>query len=220
MDGDRVDAQVELGGYLLVGFAGDNVLEDFEFARGEACVTFALEISGEGNLRIENGFAFGNFLDGSDEVEIHRVFQDVAAGAGFERLADERVFGMHAEHEDGDVGKFGENAAGGFDAVDLRKGAIHNDDGGVELLGELNGLEAVAGLAYDVERGYHRRGAGKRLASRREFRRVRAWRRDRCRFGLPRGESLCRDLRLRESGRWIRIAGESRLLWRRNAARR
>jgi len=36
MDGDGVDAQVELGGDLLVGFAGDNVLEDFEFARGEA----------------------------------------------------------------------------------------------------------------------------------------------------------------------------------------
>jgi len=34
------------------------------------------------------GFALCNFLDGSDEVEIHRVFQDVAAGAGFERLAD------------------------------------------------------------------------------------------------------------------------------------
>jgi len=29
-------AQVELGGALLVGFAGDNVLEAFEFERGEA----------------------------------------------------------------------------------------------------------------------------------------------------------------------------------------
>src|SRR5258707_11591764 len=123
MDGDGVDAQVELGGDLLVGFAGDNVLEDFEFARGEAGVAFALEISGEGDLRIEDGFAFGNFLDGSDEVEIHRVFQDVAAGAGFETLADESVFGMDAEHEDGELRKFGENAAGGADGVCFGGGA-------------------------------------------------------------------------------------------------
>jgi len=205
-------------------------------------------------------FALCNFLDGSDEVEIHRVFQDVAAGTGFERLADERVFGMHAQHEDGDVGKFGENAAGSFDAVDLRKGAIHDDDGGVELLGELNGLEAVTGFAYDVERrfvfedaaktaadegvvvneedgqfsrhevppvreghaderGYHLRGAGKLLASLREFRRVRAWRRGRCRFALPQDENLCRDLRLPESGLRAQNVGESRLPLRRNDER-
>src|SRR5258708_22752682 len=136
MDGDGVDAQVELGGDLLVGFAGDNVLEDLEFARGEAGVAFALEISGEGDLRIEDSFAFCNFLDGSDEVEIHRVFQDVAAGAGFERLADERVFGMHAQHEDGDVGKFGENAAGRFGGVDFGEGGIHGDYGGGGVVGE------------------------------------------------------------------------------------
>src|SRR5579864_4057262 len=142
MDGNGVDAEAEFGGNFLVGFAGDNVLEDFELARSEAGVALALEIAGEGDLRIENGFALGDFLDGGDEVEIHGVFENVAAGAGFERLADERVFGMHAEHEDGDVGKFGMDAAGGFDAVDLREGAIHNDYFGLKLFGELNGFEA------------------------------------------------------------------------------
>src|SRR5208337_5146179 len=91
MHGDGVDAQVEFGGDFLVGFAGDDVLEYFEFARGEAGVAFALEISGARDLRIKNGFALGNLLDGGDEVEIHGVFEDVAAGAGFQGLADKSV---------------------------------------------------------------------------------------------------------------------------------
>src|SRR5579883_3512144 len=117
VNGNGVDAEIELGGDFLVGFARDDVLEDFEFARREAGVTLALKIAGARDLRIEQGFSFGNLLDGGDQVEIHGIFQNVATRAGLERLADQRVFGMHAEHENGDVREFREDAARGFDAV-------------------------------------------------------------------------------------------------------
>ena len=152
VDGDGVNAEAELGGDFLVGFAGDDVLKDFEFTRSEAGVAFALEIAGKSDLRVKDGFAFGDFLDSGDEVEVHGVFKDVAAGTGFKRLADERVFGMHAEHEDRDIGRFCEDAARGFDAVDLGKRTVHDDYVGMELFGELNGFEAVAGFAHDLER--------------------------------------------------------------------
>jgi hypothetical protein len=61
---------------------------------------------------------------------------------------------MHAEHKDGDIRKFGEDAAGGFDTVDFWESAIHDDYGGVELFGEPYGFKAVARFAYDLERGF------------------------------------------------------------------
>jgi hypothetical protein len=61
---------------------------------------------------------------------------------------------MHAEHKDGDIRKFREDAAGRFDTVDLRESAIHDDYGGVEPLGEPDGFKAVAGFADDLDRGF------------------------------------------------------------------
>ena len=60
MDGDGVDTEIEFGGDFLVGFAGDDVLEDFEFTRREAGIAFTLEIAGARDLRVEDGFPFGD----------------------------------------------------------------------------------------------------------------------------------------------------------------
>src|SRR5882724_11999582 len=61
---------------------------------------------------------------------------------------------MHAEHEDGDIGEFDEDTASGFDAVDLRKSAIHDNYVGMKLFSELNRFEAVAGFADDLKSGF------------------------------------------------------------------
>jgi hypothetical protein len=55
-------------------------------------------------VRIDDGFSAGDALDGVREIQVHGIFQDVAARAGLECLANKSVLGMHAEHEDCGIG--------------------------------------------------------------------------------------------------------------------
>src|SRR5271165_7449236 len=89
VDGDGVDAKIELGGDFLVGFAGNDVLKNFQFAAGEARFTFTFQSFDAPDLRIDDGFARGNGFDGVGEIQVHGVFQDVAARSGLESLADQ-----------------------------------------------------------------------------------------------------------------------------------
>ena len=104
VDSDGIGAEVESGSNFLVRFALHDHLQDFEFTRGE-CGT-ARRLSGRGRsleLRIEHGFAVRDAADSRSQLKIHGIFQHVTACAGIERLAHQRLFGMHAEHQDQSV---------------------------------------------------------------------------------------------------------------------
>ena len=60
---------------------------------------------------------------------------------------------MHAEREHAGARRRGDQAAGGFDAVQLRHGDVHDDHIGLKLFAELHGFAAVAGLADDLHVG-------------------------------------------------------------------
>ena len=74
MHGDGIHTELEFRGNFLVGFAGDDVLQNFEFARGERSVALAFECFGALELWIDDRFACGNILDGAGQVEIVGVF--------------------------------------------------------------------------------------------------------------------------------------------------
>src|ERR1700680_2866782 len=65
MHPDGVCAETELRGNFLVGFAGDNVLQNLQLARGESAGTFALERLRLGQLRIEHQMPLRHALDGA-----------------------------------------------------------------------------------------------------------------------------------------------------------
>ena len=81
MDADGIDAQIELRGDGTIGVSLANELQDFEFARAQAVIPFALERCGRRHRRIENGLAGSHALDGRCEVEIEGALEDVAASA-------------------------------------------------------------------------------------------------------------------------------------------
>jgi len=82
MHGNGVRAEIEFRGDFLVGFSSDDMLQDFEFARGETGFTFTFEGFRALDLRIENGLACGDAFDGLGQIEIVGVLENVAAGAG------------------------------------------------------------------------------------------------------------------------------------------
>ena len=104
--GDGVDAQIELRRDLAVRLPVADQLQHFELARGEAVIRARpSRPAGARHARIEHRLAGRHPLDGRRQVEIERVLQDVAARAGVERLPHQRVLGVHAEHQDRDVGR-------------------------------------------------------------------------------------------------------------------
>ena len=58
---------------------------------------------------IENRFAGRHTFDGTGEVEVDGVLEDVTAGAGGHGLFDESFLGVHAQHQHSGVWRGGEN---------------------------------------------------------------------------------------------------------------
>jgi hypothetical protein len=85
-----------------------NQLQDFELAYRQAMVSVAFSVADRFERRIDDCLAAADALDGGDEVEIDRALEDVAASARRERLADERFFRMHAEHQHRRVWRLGQ----------------------------------------------------------------------------------------------------------------
>jgi len=63
-----------------------------------ARTAFTFERCGFGDLRIKDGFAESDALHSADEVEVHGVFQYIAARSGIKSLAHQSFFGVHAQH--------------------------------------------------------------------------------------------------------------------------
>ena len=145
---DGVDAEIEGGGDLLVGFAFGDHLEDFALAGGE-------EVDGIGDVfavvfedrvadfRAEPTFADGNGANSCEEVLLAGVLEEVTAGTGAEDFADVDAVLVHGQGEDTCFRAGFENAAGGFDAVEFGHGDVHDDDIGEKGLGEFEGFATV-----------------------------------------------------------------------------
>ena len=58
---------------------------------------------------------------------------------------------MHREHDHAGLAAGRLHLTAGLDTVAVRHGHVHEDDVGKELLGQSDGLDAVLGLAHDVE---------------------------------------------------------------------
>ena len=128
------------------------MLQYFQLARCETGVALALQRTASRNLRIEYGLALGHFLDRADEVQVHRVLQDVAPRARFQRLLHQRVFRVHAQHQDGGFRQLRQDAPRSFNAVHLRQRTIHHDDIGTQLQRQLHRFQAIARFAGDLKR--------------------------------------------------------------------
>ena len=160
---DGVDAEIEEVGDFFVGFAFGDELEDFAFAGGEevvrifaACAFQFLDVVVEEDAadgRAEEGFTFGDAVDGADEIGFGGIFEQVAAGAGFEGAEDVGFVGIHAEDDDRSFRIAVGNLFGGFDAVEVGHADVEYGDVGFELGGLRDGLTAVFGFADDGEFG-------------------------------------------------------------------
>jgi len=107
-----------------------------------------------GDLRGQQGVAGHDGAHAFDELVGRSAFEQKAAGAGTDRLIDVlvEVEGREDQHLGRRVGA-GEQAPGGFQAVQNRHADVHQDEVGRKLsyLGER--VAAVVGLADDVEVG-------------------------------------------------------------------
>ena len=73
--------------------------------------------------------------------------EKVSARAGFECLRNQSFVVMHGEHEDLRLRVPGLDLAGHLDAVDDRQAVVDDRDVGFGLIGQLDGLLAIPGLA-------------------------------------------------------------------------
>ena len=98
----------------------------------------------------EVGFVMADGVDGGEENAVGFVFEDVAAGAGFDDLLNEIIGFVHGEDEDFGVGGRGlADAASGFDAVEEGHADIEDGDVWFELGGFFDGFAAVGGFGAD-----------------------------------------------------------------------
>jgi hypothetical protein len=145
-------------GDLFVRFALGEHLENFALAAAEQVdgvgdVLAVIVEDGVRNGRTEVAFAAGHGAYRGHQIVGHGIFQQIAAGAGAQDLAHvDRVL-VHAQGDHANVRIVGREAAGGFDAVELRHGDIHDDDIGPQAGGEFDGFAAVAGFAHNFEVG-------------------------------------------------------------------
>jgi hypothetical protein len=154
-----VDAYVEERGDFFVAFAFGEELEDFAFARGKAGAGRLGSVGGVrcgggfGDAGGEEGLVLAESVDGVEEDAIGFVFEDVAAGAGFDDLLDEVVGLVHGEDENFGGGRGFADMAGGFDAVEERHADVEDGDVRFVLRGFFDGVATVGGFGANLPAG-------------------------------------------------------------------
>src|SRR3972149_7022904 len=112
----------------------------------------------------EVGVAAMDGLDAEQELVYLRLLDDVAVGAGLQGAGDVLVLHVAGEHEDFGLGQAAADLTRRLDAVEAGHDRVHEDDVGLDLLGDLDGLAAVGGLADDLEAGLGLEHGAQRLA--------------------------------------------------------
>ena len=125
------------------------MLENFQLAGRQSAPAFTFEGVLARHLRIENSHASSDALYRAHQVEVHGVFQNVAARARLERLAHQRFLGMHAQHENSRFRIRFKDFSRRFNAAQFGHGAIHHDDARPQVDGQAHGFFAVARFGDD-----------------------------------------------------------------------
>ncbi len=102
---------------------------------------------------LKKSFLLATDADRLEEIGLGAVLQEIALGAGGKGADEEGLIAMHAQHDDADVGIALDDLGRGINTVELRHSDIHDDHVGRELLGEADGLAAIAGFADDFDCG-------------------------------------------------------------------
>ena len=159
---DRRLGDDQLGGDLGVREAAGDELEDLELAGGELVEAGRGRAGGRagarelldqpaGDRRREQGVAAGHDADAVRELLGRDVLEQEPGGARAQRVVDVLVEVEGREHQDLRAVAGREHAAGRLDAVELGHADVHQHDVGGELARLLDRLQAVGGLADDVE---------------------------------------------------------------------
>ncbi len=159
---DGFDADVEVAGDFLGGFAIGNELEMLAFARREqvergrglargGLEAFGIEAGDDGGIAID---AIGESgADGADQFFIGGIFSDEAQGACAEHFHGHVAVGVGGKADDFDRGVHGEGLSCGVDAIEIGHADIHDDDIGEQPADEFDGVLAGGGFADDGEAG-------------------------------------------------------------------
>src|SRR6476646_2993145 len=103
--------------------------------------------------RIERRFAAGGCVDAANELLGLGVLQQIADGAGAQRLDDPLPVHERGQDDHLDAGSLGRDPAGRLDASDAGHREVHEHDVGSLLDAERDGCLAVADGADDLEIG-------------------------------------------------------------------
>jgi len=149
-----VDADAEDGGDFLVAFTFGEKLEDFAFARGKSGTVRlgggVTRFGGGGDAKGEVRLLVAEGVNGGEEDAVSVVFKDIAAGTGFNDLANEFIGFVHGEDQDLGAGRGFMNSAGGIHAVEKGHADIENGDIGLQFGGFFDGIAAINGFGADM----------------------------------------------------------------------
>ena len=101
--------------------------------------------------RRDQALALDHGADGLGHLLDRDLLEQVAVGAGLDRLVEVVLLVADREHEDLGGGHEVADLTGRLDAVDLGHADVHEHDVGGQLLGLGHGLLAVLGLGDDLD---------------------------------------------------------------------
>src|SRR5215472_3151608 len=151
---DRIGTEVESGGDFFVRLAIDDHLQNFELALCQGGAALATQSRLLLDFGVKDSLSGCDLADSCTEFKIEGVFQDIALGAGFNRLTDPSALAMHTKHENSRIWRAFDNLASRVEAVHARQGAVHHDNLRVELLCQPDRLFTVASFADDFHVGF------------------------------------------------------------------
>ena len=158
------------GAFGHVHFARDLLVADtlrqpgqgFALTRGERFVFGRLAAGGGrtqalyqlgGHLGREHVVAIHGATDGGEQEVGIDLFQQIAAGSGFHALGQVFAVFRHRQHQHRQLRLGVEQLCQGIAAMHHRHVQIQQDHIGVQLLGQLDPFQAIAGFAHDLEIG-------------------------------------------------------------------
>ena len=170
---DRLDADVQIGGDLLVPLPLGDQLDHFQFPGRERGDKFFLRpglaggilpLDALGDGRAEETVPRMHLPDRPGEDLRRGLLDEVAGHAHGESPADVGVVAVRREDDYFCLGQRGQNLLGGAQPVEQRHRDIHHHHGRAELLGQRHRLAAIVRLAHDHDHGIELQQAAKALA--------------------------------------------------------
>ena len=115
------------------------------------CIWVELDEQLGGHHRREQRLAVEDAADAGRDLLGRHVLEEVAVGAGAHRLEEVGLVVGARQHEDAGRGHALLDDPAGLDAPALGHADVHDDDVGNDLLGLVDRLDAVGGLADDLD---------------------------------------------------------------------